>query len=1479
MGRQLTIHSTLCCVFGIALAAVSAQPSPAHAGPLSLATAPLANSTNSSVLPNLMFILDTSGSMGWDYLPDWAGESSGNGAYTSICKGTSSYNQYCNGTTANSVHTGPHPPFQSPNFNGNYYDPAIRYLPPVNADGVSWKEQTAANTNDWKSVKDDAYGIQSTASTNLVSGFDDQEWCTSTAFTDCLRNDNYILPGTVNGKNYTVARLVGSSGTKNVVTGSPAQPQVEARALGPHYYLITPGEYCTAPDFKNCVLSNTKVESADPDKNYIYPAKLRWCNSNANASAEKPADSSCQGLNTSTYKYPRFPTRYFIPGFAGSPAVAEVPYSPAVPAVPASVTFTLNLSCSNSKELRITKLSVGNTDILIGDSAYETNASVLANYIRNNNLSDGYTATGSGDTITIKAPVSKGNLTSSISFTTSTQGNKGSCSFSMTPSSPKFSGYAAARPEVPYSPAQPAVPATTAFYTGKFSRVDIVPGATYPRASTRTDCEASTTSCSYAEEMTNFSNWFTYYRTRMQAMKTAVSLSFKSVDNRYRVGFMNLWGNNYLAIDKFDGGTGSVKEKWYKKLFDADPRDGTPLRSALALAGRNFAGKEKTDPMQYSCQKNFTLLTTDGYWNGDTVSGAVKKADGTSMTNQDGGATPRPKYEGPVASSNSLADVAKYYYDTDLRRAGLNNCTGASIGGGAGLDVCNDGAGQDKQFMTTFTLGLGVEGTLQYTPDYKTASNGDYYDIVNGLNGKNWPEPKADSQTAVDDLWHAAVNGGGTYFSAKNPSQLAQGLRDALSEIDGVSGAGAAAATSTLNPVAGDNYAYVASYSTVKWKGNLEARTIDVKLGTVSKTAKWCVENVTSGVCNSTLVNETVNGSMVSYCATPDSTAEACAGSFDPVTRVCKVDMANICTGTMAARQLTSTSDDRKIYVAKGGSLVEFDYDDLNTTQQAYFGESVVQQLSQWATQFDATQKSKAVGANLVNYLRGHTAYEDRPGNVVTDGATTVDNRLYRYREATLGDATESQPAYVSGPDRHYVDPGYTEFAYAKRSRAKTVFIGTNDGMLHAFNADNGQERWAFIPNMVMPNLWKLADKNYAVNHTNYVNGKPVIADICPKAPASPCDATEWKTILVAGLNGGGRGYYALDITNPAVPELLWEIDAKTTADTELKNIGYSYGPPTVTKKADGTWVVLLTSGYNNVSPGDGKAYLFVRKAYTGVKVSTLATTETASQSGLARVSNWADNGDKNNVSRYVYGGDLLGNLWRFDINTNSVFKVAALKDAANNGQPITTVPELGKVNQARVIFVATGKYLEAADLDSTQQQTLYAIKDDAAATLDDPRDSATMFKLTMSAGVDANGNAIRKSAAASSTEKMDFVAKRGWWIDLPDSGERAHVDPILDSGLLIVPSTVPSSTVCEPGGYGWINYFDYKTGTTANNVVSQRFASPIVGVNVYYLKGGKRVVGVVGANDPTPSKVEGLPLPEGSGFVGRRVIWRELVQ
>jgi type IV pilus assembly protein PilY1 len=868
-----------------------------------------------------------------------------------------------------------------------------------------------------------------------------------------------------------------------------------------------------------------------------------------------------------------------------------------------------------------------------------------------------------------------------------------------------------------------------------------------------------------------------------------------------------------------------------------------------------------------------------------------------------------------------------YYYQTDLRDTSLNNCTG--VLGAAGGDVCENNVrtsgidNNDKQHLTTFTLGLGARGRMAFSSTYLADTSGDFYDVKKGTPAAspicswqtsgacNWPAPPTggNDPTTIDDLWHASVNGRGNYFNATDPKSLSVGLSNALKSIDQVTGAAAAAATSTLNPVAANNFAYVASYTTVKWSGNLEQRTIDTTTGSVSQTAGWCIENIAPPTCIApySIVKETSGSSNIYYCSVvaTDKNTDGVINAADctapdvftlvGTTNVCRDQIQNTCLGTLPP-MVTATSDTRLIKTANstGNGLVNFDaaYATANPTN---FSVAHISGLTQWPAVVTAGLQTTASGTNLINFLRGQNKYEE------SRSADSAD-WLFRFRDAVFGDALESQPTYIGAPTFAYLDPGYSAFAANNTSRAGTVFIGANDGMLHAFAASNGVERWAYVPSMIIPNMWKLADTNYSIKHVNYVNGTATISDVCFASCTDAANA-DWRTILVGGLNAGGRGYFALDVTNPTSPNLLWEFKATST-----NNLGYSYGRPVITKKQDGTWVVLISSGYDNGtldadnvttnSPtGNGGGYLYVLNALDGTVLSTLPTGvgTAADPSGFAKFEAYSDVIDSNQAG-FVYGGDLKGNLWRFNINAPAATNENPLLFATFGAtQPITVAPTLAKIKGSRVIIVGTGKYLETPDLSNTSSQSLYAIKDDNKDRSVDgtPFGTLTTPRSTLVQQTIATAGSVRSSGTPVNT--VDFNTGRGWFIDFPDSGERANISAKLVQGTLIVPTIVPSNSLCSPGGYGWLNFFNYETGAAvdATNVVSQRTDSTIVGINVIFID-HQPVVDLVTSSNPTPERLilrnrencvglacDGVPFipPPGTpgSFKNQRQTWREL--
>lgn len=1407
-------------LLSLALATSLALPLPSLAASIALATAPLANSTTTTVKPNLLLVLDNSGSMDWDHMPDDVSDGGSDVPFA--------YGYY--GIRSNQC-------------NQVYYNPATTYKAPVDATGTSFANATF--TSAWTNGFSTGSG-----SSNLQTGF--------------TANQSGI-GGNAGGTD--------AGGTAYYYNYSGAQ----TTQLQKNYNSTTNTFY------KEC----NSAQYASPGKDVF--TKIVLSNAAAATTATIVAScSSCSSTSVSSIKLNS--TQEIMSGTA------------------AGSTTTSTVASNIAAQINLCKLAkVGNCTTTGGH---------------------GYTATASGSTVTIAG-----------------------------------------------------LAATTASLIATQSGNMALERSIFPQ----TD----------ATKLTNFANWYSFYRTRLLMMKTATGQAFSTIGNTYRVGFMKLSASTSPTVTMAPFET-SQRTNWYTALYGTVTSGSTPLRTALSNAGRYFAGKlAVTDPLEYSCQQNFAIMSTDGYWNsGDDIN---LTGTSNSLGNQDGTAG-RPMYDGAQAgstvttsysrknystsssgctgskkrllnqpqlqscsvttvggvagaetctawanngasvyvspytsststcassvtvpspnpstrvvsgspvttagasggSSDSLADVAMYYYQTDLRTSALSNC-------GSGVDLCENNVfinGSDnntQQHMATFTLGLGASGWMNYSSSYLGDNSGDYAAVKLGsvadssavppvcswqANGTicNWPLPGMSGSNGlianIDDLWHAAVNGHGAYFSATDSESLAAGLSNALTGIKNRKGSASAAATSTLNPVAGNNYAYFASYTTVIWKGNLEARGINVDTGAIGANAFWCVENVVADLCASpsTIAADTSGSTTIYNCVTPNSVI--CTGGT-MVGTDCLVQVATTCNGTMASK-VSDLGDTRIIKTANstGTALINFDAS-YATANPTYFDAARISTLGQWST-LTAAQQTAAQGINLVNFLRGQYGHEDRTSNAVAD-------RLYRYREAVLGDALESQPQFVGAPVFDYPYPGYAGFKAALAGRPANVYMGTNDGMMHAFAADTGIERWAYVPSMVIPNMWKLADDNYGSIHTNFVNGTAVTSDVCISGCSDAATAV-WKTIMVAGLNGGGRGYYALDITDALTPVLLWEF-TPTAGIGKIKDddLGYGYGRAVITTKADGSWVVLLTSGYNNTSPGTtGQGYLYVLNAYTGAKISKIGTGvgSTTTPSGLGRIAAWnLESGG--NKAGYVYGGDLLGNVWRFDINgttpavfgTGDVLKLAVLLDPLGATQPITTTPLLGKILNKRVIFIGTGKYLETGDLITTQKQTQYAIKDDdATSTLGNLRGGLLVNQTLIN---NPDGTATR---LVSTSNKVDFNSGFGWYVDFPDkasgtnAAERVNIDADLVEGALIVPTIVPSNTACAPGGFGWLNYFNYLDGT-AIGIASIKFDSPIVGVSKVYTDTGAAlsVVTAGGGVEPPVTPPKYAPPP---GFQKNRVIWREL--
>lgn len=838
---------------------------------------------------------------------------------------------------------------------------------------------------------------------------------------------------------------------------------------------------------------------------------------------------------------------------------------------------------------------------------------------------------------------------------------------------------------------------------------------------------------------------------------------------------------------------------------------------------------------------------------------------------------------------DTLADVAQYYWKTDLRDTLLGNCTGGPVTSGgitSNNDVCTNDATYDRQYMTTYTLGLGASGLMQYQSDYQTASTGDFFSVKAGVladsaagvcswqkNGTcNWPVPASDSQANIDDLWHAAVNGRGSYFSAADPSSVAAGISSALASITVKEGALTAVTVTSPNLVAGDNGVFELSFKAGEWSGDLSKRTINGETGALSATVAWSAKTLLD-----TKISGTGHTSRKIYTYNPGG--ESASGLVD--------------------------------------NLKPFLWANLTTAEQDFFVKPAINSLSQFCTIgttcLSAANQTAASGESLVNFLRGDKSKEGPQADLA---------KLYRQRVHALGDIVGSEAVYVQQPPWQYADYKYFDFKASKASRTGMVYVGANDGMLHAFNSTTGEEVWAYVPKIVMPNLYQLSDKAYAGpgSHRFFVDGSPVLGDVCTTdctTPESGTGSPVWKTILVGGLNKGGRGYYALDITDPSAPKALWEF----TDD----NLGYSYGNPVITKIKNPDyplsstekekWVVIFSSGYNNYGPGDGVGRLFIVNANTGALIRSISTGvgDTTTPSGLGRITAWANYPNYNNFAQRVYGGDLLGNLWRFDVNDDiaasgyDAQRLATLKDANGAAQPITARPELGKVKDHPVVFVATGQLLGSSDLSSTQRQSVYAIKDrltdvdygsprpqsPAQVTptpgqfvSQTPKNTTLLGAALVCSTDDADGSdgdggycLAGEGIVKSTADTVDFNTKDGWYMDFPVAGERVNTDLRLVQGTLALNTNTPQSGACVPVGVSYAYFLDYRTGgyvEGSNGLIGVRLGSYLSAApSIIRLEDG--TIRELVRTDSPSTIVKDVPTAP-TLFSTRRISWRELI-
>jgi type IV pilus assembly protein PilY1 len=474
------------------------------------------------------------------------------------------------------------------------------------------------------------------------------------------------------------------------------------------------------------------------------------------------------------------------------------------------------------------------------------------------------------------------------------------------------------------------------------------------------------------------------------------------------------------------------------------------------------------------------------------------------------------------------------------------------------------------------------------------------------------------------------------------------------------------------------------------------------------------------------------------------------------------------------------TPSERKIY-----TLVR--NPDHSTSTVPFLWDSLLREQRAWLDLAPSGALHDGLGEARVAYLRGARTREiGQP-----DG-------LFRRRSSILGDAVRSMPLLVGPPSASVQADSYDIFHASYKARANAVYLGANDGMLHAFDARDGAELFAYVPAALVPFLNLLTDPLY--RHRPYVD-----------ASAGQGEASlngQWRSVLVSGMGMGARGVFALDVSNPGDFEggkgALWEF-----TEQDDPAIGYVSAAPQVAKMKVGVkggvpeyrYFAIVSSGVNNTDSGAALFLLALDKPASArwkrgsnyYKLPVPAAEPVLENALAAPALVTAGDGSV----RFAYAGDLQGQLWRFDFSGKPPFSSALLfeaRDERGQRQPISYPPRVVFApGGGYLVLFGTGKLIENADLIPANfaPQSFYAVRDSASGLATGGRAQLAQRMLSGSEILTIKG------------EQFDYSgtdAKHGWYFDFPQAradGERLAASPVLASGTVFVSTTLPGIDPC----------------------------------------------------------------------------------
>lgn len=899
-----------------------------------------------------------------------------------------------------------------------------------------------------------------------------------------------------------------------------------------------------------------------------------------------------------------------------------------------------------------------------------------------------------------------------------------------------------------------------------------------------------------ADERQNFANWYSYYRTRMLATKTASLKAFSTLGNNLRVGWID-----YHSEDDITPGnknyvrafTGTHRKNFFDWMASHGNDSGTRTREAAHRVGQYMTTENIISPYAdtpgvldggittwLSCRQSYQVIFTDGEWFSGV--GKTGNIDDSGATLPDNTVyNPNATYAEPYQDNNSdyLADNAFHYWKTDLQPNIANDVpdffrvkTSSPPNNNDYWNPVNDPA--TWQHLVNFVITLGVNGDRTF-PD-------DYNDLVSGV--LNWGSDK------IDDAWHAAINSRGEYFSASNTKELVDAFTTVLNRVATRTASGSGLAVNSTNLATLDRL-YSASFSSDFWTGSLVAK------------------QVTGGTPGATVY---------------DAGCKLTGGS-------CSTDGNTYTAHSPNNRRIVTLDDSASPVVG-----IPFRQPDLNTAQLA-------------AMNKDASGTVDNQSVNRVDFLRGDRSKESNQ----TGG-------IFRTRGGILGDIIHSTPRLVSQPIVTFPNTGawndllhpaitipennaaaqsFASFTTTVSGRNGILYTGANDGMLHAFDAATGDEAFAYIPNALFSKLTNLSNPAYA--HDYFVDGLPVSGEAFFN--------NAWKTVLMGNLRTGGQAVYALDITTePNSGNTESDIATKAMWEFLHPDLGYGYGAPEIIRLHNGKWAAVFGNGYNNTTADGsasttGNASLFIVDIETGNLIKQIDTGigDTTTPNGIGNIVSLDADGDF--IIDYVYGGDLLGNFWKFDLRSTATadWKVAyadldtaptelrPLAKAVESGgsaQQITGKPAIFvHPNGGHLLIFGTGKYLESADatLDTSKTNSIYGIWDQDVNPVGYTYDKYRVFtslgraNTTQPLAPRTSQETTTSTGPVRTIEGGDIEwtgvnTRYGWYLDFP-GGEMQFTPVSKFKSLAVLTNFKPSSSACDFGGDSWLYAFDSLQG------------------------------------------------------------------